>query len=142
QPDNPTRVVNGDLEDVAGNHFNGWSLQDDEGITTFADHQVTHGGRTSLRMENVEKNQFRHCRLAQPLKLQPHRQYRISLWLKSENLSPADPEVKVLTSDSQRAVSFQTFRTAPTQDWTHHDLVFNSLDHGEAMLYLCSWSGK
>src|SRR5207248_1533300 len=56
QPDNPTRVVNGDFENVSGNHFNGWSLQDDEGITTFADHQVTHGGRTSLLMENVGKN--------------------------------------------------------------------------------------
>src|SRR5690349_5500340 len=36
QPDNPTRVVNSDFEDVTGNHFNSWSLQDDEGATTFA----------------------------------------------------------------------------------------------------------
>src|SRR6516165_2581866 len=26
QPDNPTRVVNGDFESVTGNHFNDWSL--------------------------------------------------------------------------------------------------------------------
>ena len=93
--------MNGDFEDVTGNHFNGWSLQDDEGVTTFADHEVVHGGKTSLRMESIGKNRYRHCRLAQPLKLQPHRQYRISFWVKSENLSPADPEVKVLTSDSR-----------------------------------------
>jgi hypothetical protein len=149
QPDNPIAhaarghpVVNGDFEDVTGNRFNGWSLQDDEGVTTFADHEVAHGGKTSLRMESIGKNQHRHCRLAQPLKLQPHRQYRISIWVKSENLSPADPEVKVLTADSQRAVSFQTFHTGRTQDWTHHDLVFNSLGHRDAMLYLGSWSGK
>jgi hypothetical protein len=142
QPDNPTRVVNGDFEDANGNHFNGWAFQDDEGVTTFADHDVVHGGRTSLRMESVGKNQYRHCRIAQPLRLQPYRQYRISFWVKSENLAPADPEVKVLTADSQGSVSFQTFRTERTQDWTHYDLVFNSLDHKDAMLYLGSWDGK
>lgn len=142
QPDNPTRVRNGEFEEAAGNHFSGWSLQDDEGVTTFADHEVVHGGRTSLRMESVGKNPHRHCRVAQPLKLQPHRQYRISVWVKSENLTPADAEVKVLTADSQRSVSFQTFRTQRTQDWTHHDLLFNSLEHKDAMLYLGSWSGK
>jgi hypothetical protein len=142
QPDNPTRVVNGNFEDVMGNQFRGWSLQDDEGVTTFADHEVVHGGKTSLRMESIGKNQHRHCRLAQPLKLQPHRQYRISFWVKTEDMAPADPEVKVLTDDSQRAISFQTFRTERTQDWTHVDLVFNSLEHQDARLYLGSWSGK
>ena len=142
QPDNPTQVVNGDLEDATGNHFNGWSLQDDEGVTTFADHEVVHGGKTSLRMENVGQNEYRHCRVAQPLKLEPHRQYRISFWVKTEDLSPADPEVKVLTADAQSAVSFQTFRAERTQDWTHYDLVFNSLEQREAMLYVGSWWGK
>ena len=142
QPDNPTQVVNGDLEDATGNHFNGWSLQDDEGVTTFADHEVVHGGKTSLRMENVGQNEYRHCRVAQPLKLEPHRQYRISFWVKTEDLSPADPEVKVLTADAQSAVSFQTFRAERTQDWTHYVLVFNSLEQREAMLYVGSWWGK
>src|SRR5581483_10444069 len=142
QPDNPTRVVNSDFEDATGNHFNGWTMQDDEGVTTFADHEVVHGGKTSLRMESIGKNEHRHCRIAQPIKLQPHRQYRISFWVKSENLSPADPEVKVLTADSGRAISFQTFHTERTQDWTHSDLVFNSLGHSDAMLSLGSWYGK
>ncbi len=141
-PDNPTRVVNSDFEVAAGNHFSGWSLQDDEGVTTFADHEVMHGGKSSLRMESIGKNQYRHCRLAQPVKLQPFRQYRLSFWVKSEGLSPADPEVKVLTADAQSAISFQTFHTERTQDWTHYDLVFNSLDHRDAMLYLGSWSGQ
>jgi Carbohydrate binding domain len=142
QPDNPTRVVNGDFEDVTGNHFNGWSLQDDEGVTTFADHAVVHGGKTSLRMESISKNRHRHCRISQPLKLQPHRQYHVSCWVKSEDLSPADPEVKVLTSDSRHFINFQTFHAERTQDWTHYDLVFNSLDHADAQLYVGSWYGQ
>lgn len=142
EQDNPTKVVNGDFEDVAGDHFNGWAMQDDEGVTTFADHTVVHGGKTSLRMESVGKNEFRHCRLMQPIKLQPHRQYRISVWVKTENMVPADPEVKVLTPDTSGSVSFQTFRAEQTQDWTHYDLVFNSLGYDDARLYMGSWYGK
>lgn len=142
QPDNPTQVINGAFENATGNHFSGWAFQDDEGVTTFADHEVVHDGATSLRMENVGKNPDRHCRIEQPIRLQPYRQYRISFWLKSQDLSPADPEVKVLTSDGQAALSYQTFHTEPTQDWKHYDLVFNSLDHKDALLYLGSWYGK
>lgn len=142
EADNPTRVVNGDFEEVAGNHFKGWSFQDDEGVTSFADHTVVHSGRTSLRMESLGKNQYGHCRLAQPLKLEPHRQYHISVWVKTENLSPAEPEVKVLTADAQRAINFQTFHADRTQDWKHYDLVFNSLDNRDGVLYLGAWSGK
>src|SRR6267378_3007155 len=42
QPDNPTSVLNGDFEGATGNHFADWTMQDDEGVTTFADHDVVH----------------------------------------------------------------------------------------------------
>jgi hypothetical protein len=143
QQDNPTQVVNADFEDVKDNHFNGWRFQDDEGVTTFADHEVFHGGKTSLRMESIGKNQYRHCRIMQNIKLQPFRQYHISVWVKTENMVPADPEIKVLdTATSTRSVSFQTFSTKPTQDWTEKHIVFNSLASADANLYLGSWWGK
>jgi hypothetical protein len=141
-PDNPTRVLNADFEDATGNHFKGWSFQDDEGVTTFADHEIVHGGKTSLRMQDIGKNEANHCRISQPLKLQPHRQYLISFWVKTENLSPQDAEVKVLTSDAQHSISFQTFHVEKTQDWKQYQLVFNSLDHNEGRLYLGTWNGK
>ncbi|MBI3946730.1 MAG: carbohydrate binding domain-containing protein [Armatimonadetes bacterium] len=142
QPDNPTRVVNGDFEDVAGDRFRAWPMQDDPGVTTFADHEVTHGGGTSLRMESIGRNQYHHARLAQPLTLQPHRQYRISIWVKTEGLVGVEPEVKVLAVDSGRPISFQTFPCRPTQDWTHYDLGFNSLECRDARIYVGSWSGS
>jgi hypothetical protein len=142
QPDNPTTVRNSDFEDATGNHFNGWTMQDDEGVTTFADHAVAHGGTTSLRMESIGKNRDKHCRLMQPIALQPHRQYRISFWVKTDHLSPPDAEVKVLTPDTTRAISFQTIHVDATQDWTHYDLIFNSLDVSRASLYLGTWYGQ
>ncbi|MCX6380517.1 MAG: carbohydrate binding domain-containing protein [Armatimonadetes bacterium] len=141
-PDNPTHINNADFESVRGNHFNGWGFQDDEGVTTFADHEVTHSGKTSLRMESVSKNQYAHCRINQPIKLQPQRQYRISFWLKTENLAPADAEVKILTPDAQGSLSFQTFHTDKTQEWKQYNLVFNSFSSSNALLYLGTWNGK
>ena len=142
QPDNPTKVINGNFESANGNHMNGWGFQDDEGVTTFADHEVTHGGSTSLRMESFSKNQAQHTRIAQPIKLQPQRQYRISVWVKTEKLVGAEPEVKVLTKDASGDVSFQSFHCDATQDWKHYDLAFNSLNNTDANLYLGTWSGK
>ncbi|MGA2748632.1 MAG: carbohydrate binding domain-containing protein [Verrucomicrobiota bacterium] len=142
QPDNPTRLHNGDFEDVTENHFNGWMFQDDEGVTTFASHDGVRSGKTCLRMENIGRNQDHHCRLAQQISLQPYRQYRISFWVKTENLSPADAEVKVLAPGTGQAISFQTFHVESTQDWKCYDLVFNSLAHDKAIFYLGSWSGN
>ena len=139
--DNPTTIADGGFEDVTGNHFNGWAFQDDEGKTTFADHDVVHSGKTSLRMENVKTaGEYGHCRLNQIIKLQPFRQYHISVWTKTENWMPAEAEVKVLVGD--REISFQTFPVKSTEDWTKHDIVFNSLDHTEATLYLGNWSNS
>jgi hypothetical protein len=140
--DIPTTVKNGGFEDFVGNKFGGWQWQDDEGITTFVDREVKHGGQASLRMENIGKNQHRHCRIMQPITLQPFRQYHVSVWVKTEDLAPADPEVKVLSKDTSRQISFQTFRAERTQDWKRYDIVFNSFDQTEANLYLGSWWGK
>ncbi len=140
--DNPTRVMNAGFEEFTNNHFKNWSFQDDEGVTTFVDNEVKHGGAASLRMENIGKNPARHCRIMQQIKLQPRRQYRITFWLKSENLTPADPEVKVLKTDGLGTLSFQTVHVAPTQDWKRYDLCFNSMDSTTANLYLGSWNGK
>jgi len=142
EPDTTARMLNGDFEDMNGNKFRGWTMQDDEGVVTFADHEVVHGGKTSLRMENIAKNQYQHSRLAQLISLKPFRQYRISFWLKTEELSPTDAEVKVLSADGGGAISFQTFHVERTQDWKLYDVVFNSLGHTNGRVYLGTWNGK
>ncbi|MEI6500850.1 MAG: hypothetical protein WCP21_07465 [Armatimonadota bacterium] len=117
-------------------------MQDDEGVTTFVDREVFHGGQASLRMESVGKNQYRHCRVMQPVKLQPYRHYRITFWAKTEGFLPADANAQILDTTTGRSFTFQSFRPQPTQDWTRYDLVFNSLDHTEGNFYLGSWWGK
>jgi hypothetical protein len=135
-------VANGDFEAFTGNHFSRWRFQDDEGVTTFVDTVVKHNGKASLRMESIRKNQHRHCRIMQLIKLQPFRQYHISVWVKTEGMQPADPEIKLLKTKGEGGISFQTFRTEHTQDWKRVDIVFNSMDNTEGNLYLGSWNGK
>jgi hypothetical protein len=142
EPDNPTRLLNGDFEEVSGNHFKGWGFQDDEGVTTFADHEVVHGGKTSLRMQDIAKNQYQHCRISQAIALRPYRQYRVSFWVKTDNLTPADAEVKVLSPDTSQAISFQTIHVDKTQDWKQYDIVFNSFNHDKGVFYAGTWSGN
>jgi hypothetical protein len=141
-PDNPTRLQNGGFDTSTNNRMTGWPMQDDVGVTTFADTAVKHGGASSLRMENIAKNEHQLCRLAQPLQLQPHRQYLVSVWIKTENLRPAIPEIKVLTDTPQGSVSWQTFHVDATQDWKQHHIVFNSMDETAGRIYLGFWGGK
>jgi hypothetical protein len=140
--DNPTTLLNGGFESSKESRFADWPMQDDPGVTTFADTEVKQGGSVSLRMESIGKNTNGLCRLAQPLRLQPHRQYLVSFWIKTENLRPAVPEVKVLTDSPQGSVSWQTFRVEPTQDWKQYHIVFNSLDETAGRLYFGLWGGK
>lgn len=142
QPDETARVLNGGFEQANESQFTDWTLQDDAGITTFADHDVVHSGTASLRMENIGRNPCQHCRVAQAIRLKPFRQYHISFWAKTRNLSPADAEVKLLSADASSSISFETFHVDATQDWKHYDLVFNSLDHNMGRLYLGCWAGK
>ena len=142
EPEEASRVANGDFETFSGNRFKQWRFQDDEGVTTFADAEIKHGGKASLRMESIHKNQHRHCRIMQTVKLQPYRQYHVSVWVRTEGMHPADPEIKLLRTNGEGSISFQTFRTERTQDWKRVDIVFNSMDNAEGNLYLGSWNGK
>ena len=141
-PDNPTKVANGDFEDFRDNHFNGWQFQDSEGQTTFADHEIKHSGTTSLRMENVGNNPGQHCRIMQTIHLQPRRQYKITVWVKTQDLSTGIvPEVKLLTTKGDGGISYESFHCDVSQDWKQYNLVFNSLENTSALLYLGTWGG-
>jgi hypothetical protein len=141
--DNPTQVINGDFENIDAahpDHFVGWGFQDSEGETSFADHAVVHSGKTSIRMENAEKNPGNHIRIEQPLKLQPYRQYHLTVWVKTQD-SKMSPQVQLLLPNADTGLIYQDVEIGHTQDWTRQDMVFNSLEYDTANLYLGTWDG-
>jgi len=81
----------------------------------------------------------KNARITQKLTLKPFREYHFSVRVKTKDFR-GTPEVKLLTGDN-RGLNFASLGVKPTQDWTLHHVVFNSLDHEQATLYLGCWGG-
>ncbi len=78
-------------------------------------------------------------RLVQTVKVTPFRQYHISVRIKTRDFR-GHPEVKVLADD--QALNYNDLDVKPTQDWTVHHTVFNSLTHDKVNIYFGCWDGR
>jgi hypothetical protein len=138
----PTATLkNGGFEEANGDRVAGWDSQDDPGKVTFVDHQVAHGGGASLRIANVADMPENHGRIMQRLALQPFHCYRLSFWARSRALR-GDGEAKVLVLPSgpnSRNLSYMSLGIKENQDWTLHQVLFNSQTYREATLYIGIW---
>lgn len=90
----------------------------------------------SIRVTNPNG---KNARITQKLSLKPFREYHFSVRVKTQNFH-GTPEVKLLTADG-RGLNFANLGVKPTQDWTLHHVIFNSLDHEQATLYIGCWGG-
>ncbi len=77
-------------------------------------------------------------RVVKTVKVSPFRQYHISVRIKTQDFHGV-PEMKVLAGD--HALEYNDLGVKPTQDWTTHHTVFNSLDHRELNIYFGCWDG-
>lgn len=140
-PDPNVRLVNGDFEQLQGNQFKGYSFHDQPGEVSFADTQVVHSGRVSLRMENFKANQHGHGRVMQEVSVKPHRCYRVTIWVKTEGLQPSGSfHVQALAGN--RSLAPRTFHVPPTSDWGKLTMMFNSLTFDKVRLYAGVWGGR
>ena len=80
-----------------------------------------------------------NARISQKIKLTPFRQYHVSVRVKTEEFR-GTPEVKVLAGKG--GLNYDSLRVKPTQDWTTHHVVFNSLSNTEAQIYFGCWGGR
>ena len=135
------RLVNGGFEEFTRNQFNGFRFHDQPGEISFVDTEVKHGGEASLRLENFTANPHGHGRVMQEVRVQPHRCYRISVWVKTEGLEPADAfKIQVLAGN--RTLAPRDFDVPPTGDWRKLTMLFNSLDFETVRLYAGVWGGQ
>lgn len=144
-PDKPVRLVNGGLEEARGDVFSGFSFQDDPGKTTFADREVTHGGKGACRMEDVGRhNKHGHARLIQRVAVRPWACYRLSCWVKTRDLeaTTAFHLLAMGASKDARSLTFHESRLERTGDWKQLDVVFNSLDNDAVTVYAGQWGAR
>jgi hypothetical protein len=76
------------------------------------------------------------ARFTHKLKLRPYRCYHVSVRIKTQDFTH-EPEVKPIAGD--RTLNWQKLGVKPTQDWTEHHVVFNSLEHEDVGLYFGVW---
>lgn len=79
-----------------------------------------------------------NARIVQRLRVAPFRQYHISVRIKTDSFQ-GTPEVKVLAEG--RVLNYNDLGVRPTQDWTEHHTIFNSLEHSEVAVYFGAWGG-
>jgi hypothetical protein len=77
-----------------------------------------------------------NSRLVYRLKVPPFRCYHVSVKVKTDNFRPL-PEVKALAG--KWSSNWAALGVKPTQDWTEHHVVFNSLDSTDVNLYFGIW---
>ena len=148
-----TSLPNGDFEQLparAGKPFPGVRWMDAPGVSAVADRQVVKLGRTSLRMGDFRKGRPDHgnCRVVWNVKLTPHRCYRIGGWVKTDRVSPVrSVRIQVLAprgvgQSGHHSLGHEDPPVKATGDWKRFDILFNSLDHSEANVYVGIWGGR
>lgn len=90
----------------------------------------------SLRSDATDKN----ARFSQKLKLQPFRQYHVSVRIKTKDFTGGRAEIKVIAGKGQQ-LNYSYLHEQPNQDFTEHHITFNSLENTEANLYFGTWGG-
>ena len=135
------RLVNGGFEEFTGNKFPGFGFHDQPGEISFADTEMKHGGRSSLRLENFTANPHGHGRFMQTVRTLPRRCYRVSLWVKTEGLQPTSA-FRCLVLVNDRELAPREFNLPATTDWRRISFLFNSLSFDKVNLYAGLWGGK
>jgi hypothetical protein len=135
------RLSNGGFEDGEGNKLTGYEFHDQPGEISFIDHQVFHSGKASLRLENFTSNPHGHGRVMQTVKVQPHRCYRVSIWVKTAALEPANA-FRLMALADDRELAPREFHLPATSDWRQLTMLFNSQGLDKIGLYAGLWGGK
>ncbi|MGQ9486534.1 MAG: hypothetical protein ACUVSE_02090 [Armatimonadota bacterium] len=140
-PDPPVSIVNGGFEEFEGNRMKAFGFHDEPGVVSFPDTQVFHSGKASLRFENFRAQPAGNARAMQEVRVRPYRCYRMSVWVKTENLQPRQ-NLRLLVLAGNRDLAPRSFDVPATSDWRKLSLTFNSLANEKVLVYVGLWGGQ
>ncbi|MEN6498310.1 MAG: hypothetical protein ABFD16_28755 [Thermoguttaceae bacterium] len=141
QDDTAGEVAGGGFEEHKGDQVRGCKFHDQPGKVSFVDTNVFKQGKASLRFEGFGQTPHGHGRVMFEVPVQPRRCYRVTCWVKTEELQPTGSfRVQVLAGD--RSLAPVEPRVPATGDWRQVVLGFNSLDYDKVRIYAGVWGGK
>lgn len=141
EPEGVPTLQNPSFEECSNHRFRGFRLIDQPGVMSFADTTTVYEGRASLRLENFTAHPAGNARAMQEVSVRPRRCYRFSMWVRLENVQPADAfHVQVLAGN--RALAPRKFRLRSTEEWTRISVMFNSMEFETVRLYAGVWGGR
>jgi len=137
-------IKNGGFEEHNGDRFPGYGFQDTPGTISFADTKVFRTGRCSLRLENFATDQWGHGRINQKIKVHPHRSYQITLWVKTEGLSPKGcfRMIALAPVEGERELLIREFGVPGTTGWRRITAVLNSREFDSVRVYCGVWAAR
>jgi hypothetical protein len=132
-------LVTEGFEKGKGDRLLGWTMQDEPGKYTFLDRNVRASGESSLRMGPAEVSGYANCRLAKRVKVRRFTPYLLKAKIRTEGWSAGGATKLFALADSGFSLAHTDLGLKPTQDWTEHRVVLNSLDHDEFGIYAGVW---
>ncbi len=140
QGDSKATIENGGFEKYEGNRFaDCW--HDRPGAASFVDNETFAGGRASLRFEDVGRFEHGHGRVVFDVPVEPHRCYRVTCRLKSDNPRLLE-RFKILAKAGDTFIPPTPVISEPHDGWRTVTAGFNSLGAEEVRLYAGLWGGK
>ena len=140
-PDSEVNILNGNFEEFIQNRFKNFNFHDQPGEVSFVDQNIKKSGNASIRFENFTANQYGHGRIMQEIKVKPYRCYRLSIWVKTENLKP-DGCFRMLVLADGKDLAPRSFNIPSTSDWRKITMIFNSQKFDRVKVYAGVWGAK
>jgi len=143
EPDTSARIANGGFEEAEGDRLKEFAFNDRPGELTFVDTKTFHEGHAALRLEGKPgaDPQSSQARVMQEVKVTPRRSYRLTVWVKTEGLQPANAfRIQILTD--KRSLAPANLRVTGTSDWRRVSVLFNSMQFDRVRVYAGAWRGR
>jgi hypothetical protein len=116
------KLLNAGFDDAEGDKLSGWTRQDFPGKHTFVDTTDKHSGNASLKVTDLDKlpsDAKGACRVGQTITVKPFQYYRLSLWVKSENIQAEREDfVLMLSGNAARRHCYSNLPIGPGPSWT------------------------
>ncbi|NJN17100.1 MAG: hypothetical protein HC822_12910 [Oscillochloris sp.] len=121
-------VTNGGFEQAGG-----WQIDQFQPLSQLSfDDTVAHSGRRSAKIVSSHEND---TRFVQTIHVQPHSEYLLSGWIKTEHVARSSQAVQAGANLSFFELTFEyTPPQQGTNDWTYVEMPFNSGDHSRLTL--------